>query len=274
MNLATALLANNLLILIGGPVTQAFPDAGLCTAVAISLHYFFLAQFLWMSLMSFEMARTFYQAKKLRVDSTPQKRNLLIVYFIFGWGLPLLISIVSIIVNFTTDRLVQYGVLEDGRLGSCWINHLESAVVAFIVPLVVSLLINVVLFVFVTAYLILASRSQTKLDRNKNLPYFRVNIAVFSVTGLTWIFGFIAILAGTSWAWYPFIIFNSTQGFIIFVAFLVTKKVLKMYWNLLSCHNPQESVKTGKSNLVGSSNGQQNFKLREIKPTSNQIKAC
>ena len=231
MNLATAILANNLLIIIGGPVTEAFPSIELCTTVAVSLHFFFLAQFTWMVLMSFQMAKTFYQARKL--ISTKKTKAIFVPFFIIGWSIPLLITTVSIIVDFTTDSLVSYGVLSDGRLGSCWINHAESAIVAFIVPLVLIMIINLTLFIVVTVLLCLAAHSSNKVDKKQNLAYFRVNTAVFSVTGLTWIFGFIALLAGTGWAWYPFIIFNSTQGFVIFIAFLLTKHVLKLYMNLL-----------------------------------------
>ena len=249
MNLAAAILMNNLFILVGGPITQAFPSLELCATVAICLHFFFLAQFSWMSIMSFQMARTFYQARQLKTDSKSHKRKVLAIYSLFGWGVPLLITATSIIVNFTTEHLVLYGVLADGRLGSCWINHLESAIVAFVVPLVISLVFNMVLFVIVTVFLIVASRSHAKVNKKQNLPFFRVNVAVFSVTGLTWVFGFIAILAGTSWAWYPFIIFNSTQGFVIFIVFLLTKRVLQLYWNLLVCHKPVVSSKTNKSVL-------------------------
>ena len=43
MNLAFANLVTNLLIVIGGPVSQAFPIIQLCTAVAIYLSPFFLS---------------------------------------------------------------------------------------------------------------------------------------------------------------------------------------------------------------------------------------
>ena len=188
-----------------------------------------------MSVMSFEVVRKFYQAKKLIMDSKENKLRLLIIYVLIGWGLPLLVTTVSIIVNFTTSGLVLYGVLADGSLGSCWINHLESALIAFVVPLVLSLSFNLVMFIVVIVYNIMASRSQAKLKKAENIPFFRVTLAVFSVTGLTWIFGFIAILAGASWAWYFFIVLNSTQGFVIFVAFLFKKKILKLYLGLFAC---------------------------------------
>ena len=244
MNLAFANLVTNLLILIGGPVSQVYPIAQLCTTVAILLHFFFLAQFSWMSIMSFEVVRKFHRARKLIGDSKREKLQLLIGYVLIGWGVPLLLLTVCIIVNFTTSNLVLYGVLADGSLGSCWINHLESALIAFVVPLTLSLLFNFIMFVIVTVYIIMASRSQTKLKKEDNTPFFRLNIAIFCTTGLTWIFGFIAILAGDSWAWYLFIIFNSTQGFSIYIAFLLKKKTLKLYIDFVTCKILEKKLKS------------------------------
>ena len=250
MNLSAAILANNLFILIGGPITQAFPSVQLCATVAICLHFFFLAQFMWMSIMSFQMAKGFHQAWKLKmVSKSEQKSSTMVVYFLIGWGTPFLIVAISIIVNFSTQNLVLYGVLDDGKLGSCWINHLESAIISFIVPLIVSMVINFTLFVIVTVFLCHSARSSTRIANGKSLPYFRVNVAVFSVTGLTWVFGFVALLAGTNWAWYPFIIFNSTQGFMIFITFILTKRVLKLYWKFLLCRNDTVSKSTKRTNV-------------------------
>ena len=244
MNLAFANLWTNLLLLIGGPLTQAFPITQLCTAVAILLHFFFLVQFAWMSVMSFDVVRKFNQARKLTVDSKHTELRLLVIYAFVGWGVPLLISTVSLIINFTTAGLVLYGVLADGSLGFCWINHLESAVITFVVPLVLSLSFHLVMFIVATFYICMAARSQAKLERKGGTPLFHLNIAIFCTTGLTWIFGFIAILAGTSWVWYPFIIFNSTQGFVIFIAFLFTKKTLKLYIRCLTCKKAKDLSKS------------------------------
>lgn len=256
MNLSFANLVTNLLILVGGPVTQAFPFIQLCTAVAILLHFFFLAQFTWMSVMSVEVVRKFNRAKKLIVDSKRDKMRLLVIYMFIGWGAPLLISTVSIVVNFTTTGLVLYGVLADRSIGSCWINHLESALIAFVAPLVLSISLNLVMFIIVTVYIFMAARSQSKLKKEDNTPFFHLNIAIFCTTGLTWVFGFIAILAGASWAWYLFIIFNSTQGFVIFVAFLLTKKTLKLYVNCLTCKRAEKG--SSKSLTISTSQLQTN----------------
>ena len=253
MNLAFANLMTNLLILVGGPISQAYPIVELCTSVAIALHFFFLAQFAWMSIMSLEVVRKFHRAKKLTVDSKDKKLQLLATYMLTGWGLPLLITMVSIVVNFTMQGLVLYGVLADGSLGSCWINHLESALIAFVVPLVVSISFNFIMFIVVSVYIFMASRSESKLHRKDTTPFLHLNIAIFSTTGLTWAFGFVAILAGTNWAWYLFIIFNSTQGFVIFVAFLFTKKTLKLYLSCFTCKRDVHMEKTSIQKSTSSS---------------------
>ena len=250
MNLAATILMSSLFILVGGPITAAFPNANLCTSVAVILHFFFLGQFSWMSVMSFEMVRTFNQALKLRTqESNRFKRNLFITYFLIGWGLPLLVTVMSIIVNFTTDGLVLYGVLSDGTQGRCWINHLESAIVAFVVPVCLSLLFNFTTFIVVSVYLFMASRAQDKVEKHNRVSYLRINLAIFTVSGLTWLFGFIAILAGTSWAWYVFIILNSGLGFVIFIAFLFTKKVLQLYLSLLRITVPESILSSTKQSV-------------------------
>ena len=220
MNLAITILVTSLFILIGGPITAAVRNTDLCTSVAVILHFFFLGQFSWMSVMSFEMMRTFHQASKLRKqESNKFKQNLFVTYFLLGWGLPLLITVVSITVNYTTSGLVLYGVRADGTQGSCWINHFESAILAFTVPLCLSLSFNIITFIIVSVYLFKAFRTQAKVEKQNYVSYFLINMAVFTVSGLTWVFGFIAILAGTRWAWYIFIILNSILGFVIFISF-------------------------------------------------------
>ena len=242
MNLAATILMSSLFILIGGPITAAFPNVNLCTSVAVILHFFFLAQFSWMSVMSFEMARTFNQALKLRTrQSNRFKQNLFITYFLIGWGLPLLVTIISITVNFTTNGLVLYGVRSDGTQWLCRINHLESAIVAFVIPVCLSLLFNFTTFIVVSVYLFMASRAQDKVEKYRHVSYLRINLAIFIASGLTWVFGFIAILVGTDWVWYVFIILNSGLGFVIFIAFLCTKKVLILYMSLLHIRLPESA---------------------------------
>ena len=91
MNLALAILAVNVLFLAGGPVSKYFPFIEVCTTIAICLHFFFVAQFVWMSLMTFEMVRKFYQSKRMALDTKKSRRKLFIIYTLLGWSLPLVV---------------------------------------------------------------------------------------------------------------------------------------------------------------------------------------
>ena len=156
------------------------------------------------------------------------------MYAFLGWGIPLLIVLPTIIVNFTTTNLVLYGEMEDGTPGVCWINHLYSSIVVYHAPLGFLLIYNSVIFVIVTVYLCVSFISRSKLNSNKKTPFLRFNIAIFSVSGITWMFWFIALLPGLQWALIPYIILNTAQGFVIFVAFLCTKRVALLYLNLVT----------------------------------------
>ena len=249
MNLSFAILVTNLFFVIGGPVVQHFPSAELCAVVAIFLHFFYLAQFVWMSLFSVEMAHTFYLARKMVGVAERQRRGLLLLgYVLIGWGIPLGVVLVTLALNYSGSGLVLYGTTPNGDVGNCWINHLPSFVATFLVPLLVSLFVNLGTFLFVSAVLWLSSRSKSASHQANHLVLVRVWLAVFSVTGLTWVFGFMAIPRLTQWAWYPFVLFNSTQGFLIFLAFLCTKKTFDLYLGLLKgagrrlCHTHGHKV--------------------------------
>ena len=254
MHLAVAILVGNLLILVGGPIGKVFEI--ICTPVAILNHYVFLSQFTWMSLMSTEIARNLYQAFKMKAsESKAYKVKLLVVYALLGWGIPLLIVLLTIIVNFTTTDLVLYGEMKDGTSGVCWINHPLSVIVAFTAPLGISLIYNTVIFIIATIYLCVSSISRSKLNSDKRVPFLRLNIATFSVSGITWLFGFIALLPGLQWAWIPYIILNSAQGFIIFISFLCTKRVALLYLGLFTHHRQKGVTEFSTKETLSSAKG-------------------
>ena len=229
MNLSAAILATSIFILIGIPLFALSERDEVCQMTAIFLHWVVLSQFSWMTIMSYELARTMIRATHLRQSETKKvKRNTFLVYLLIGWGLPIIVTSVSIALNYTTDY-IDYGVD-----GFCWIADTPSFYAVFLVPISLSLLTNMVMFA-VTSYLLFgAQRGEAKLQKQKSTSYMylRIYLSVFSISGLTWLFGFVAILARDDWAWYLFIIFNSSQGFTICVAFLFTRKVFSFYKKL------------------------------------------
>lgn len=237
-NLALSILLSTLFILVGGPIAEATQSRGLCVSVAIILHLFFLAQFSWMTILSTEISLTLYRGIKLRrTPSAKRRKRTFALYLLLGWTIPALVVGISIAVNFapSTSHLVLYGRLEDGTDGLCWINHTNSAIVAFLVPVIVSILVNSVLLLLITLVLMRAFLNKIGLSTSSTpYAYIRVYAAVFFTSGVTWLFGFLAILSGEDWAWYPFITLNSIQGLALCLAFLLTKKVAYLYLCVLS----------------------------------------
>ena len=254
-NLSASMLVTNLFILVGAPVVEATQSRSLCISVSIVLHLFFLAQFSWMTAMSVEILWALMRGLQLRVPSLRKSSQTFVVYFLVGWGLPLAIVGVTAAVNFSpsTSHLVLYGRLEDGTDGLCWINHKVSAIVAFVVPVALSLLINLVILVIISVILIRAVRHQVSINHSSPYVYVRLYCAVFFSSGITWVFGFLAIIAGTDWAWYPFIVFNSVQGFLLFVVFILTKKVCVLYLSLVSCGRLDYRPSGGTGKVISSS---------------------
>ena len=231
MNLCTAILATSLTFTIGNIIIRSYPLKEVCSALAIVLHYGCLAQFAWMSVFSCEIARHFYQATKLIKESKETKHKLLSVYFTIAWLFPLIIVAITTTLNYSTNGLIQYGVNSPDQL-NCWINHYEAIIVTFILPLALSLFFNLVTFTITSILLYRAYRDQSRMKKSNSFAILRVWLASFLITGLTWIFGILAIPA-PSWMWYPFAIFNSTQGFAISLTFLSTRKVFNLYRQLL-----------------------------------------
>ena len=228
MNLTAAILATYLFLLIGNPLANATKKQEICETTAIFLHWLMLSQFFWMSIMSFETLRIMYQANKLRqVENDTVANKMFLLYFSIGWGIPATIILVLVVVNFTTDA-IQYG-----KDGVCWIGQTASFFAVFLTPVILFILFNGITFMVTFTFLFRASREHAKFNTQSKISFIRVTIAVFSITGLTWIFGFVALLAKEVWMWCVYIILTSTQGLFICIAFTFTKKMFSMYKNVL-----------------------------------------
>ena len=238
-NIAGTVLVSTLFLLIGGPIAEATQSRGLCVSVAIALHLFFLAQFSWMCILSVEIMLTLSRGIKLRPPPARKEvQKTFFLYFLFGWSIPIVIVVISVTLNFvpSTSHLVLYGRLADGTDGLCWINHKVSAIVAFLVPVATTIAINFILLSVITAILLRAFLNQRQLNTTGTLyMYVRIYMVVVLGSGATWLFGFLALLVDSVWAWYPFIALNSALGFALFVAFFFTRKVGFLYLRLVSC---------------------------------------
>ena len=254
VNFVLSILFGDVLFLVGAPLFQYVRVDILCSILAIAIHYVYLCHFSWMTVMGSELVRSFYHIKKLN-KSDAENWKLLTLYMLLGWLSPLVIVTPTIIVNFTVEDSVNYGVGS-----SCWINEPIALIVTFVVPVGLSVIFNVITFIIVMVIVAhirhkqMASSHDPKEQKKQSWKDFRFAVALLTVTGLSWLFGFLALFSSDlSWAWYLFIIFNTTQAVAVLVAFLFTKKVFYLYWSLLCCSIAKPS-KTVTSNKLSTTN--------------------
>ena len=231
MNFVLVLLLGDLTFLLGTALFAVTLENVVCQVVAILLHYLFLARFVWMSLLSLNVARHFYHAAKFIASGEKESWPYLILYMAAGWLSPLLVLGVTVPLNYAISGTVGYGVN-----GMCWMNQTLVIIVSFIVPLAICILFTTGAFLFVCIILVKLNWSTVTKDKHRTSSHnFRVLVAVFFVTGSMWLFGFLALIdSALSWAWYVFIILNTTQAVFLTLAYICTAKVLRLYRTALA----------------------------------------
>ena len=249
MNLGVAILLSDLVLMGLFTANVYFPSTNFCAINAVLLHYTFLARFVWMTIISIHLASTlvkpFHFSNKRHAEW-----KILVAFIIIGWCLPLLIVALCIVLNFSPNHLVGYG--NDGR---CWITDQRAFIGAFVAPVSVSIFINLLCFTAATIAICRAKiRGNGGIVRNyaSNLRTFA---ALSSLMGVTWIFGFIALAAGSVVPWYFFIVLNSTQGLFVAVMMLCKWKTVQI------CRSHCGKLKGGQQHILKSSSTRINFDL-------------
>ena len=112
---------------------------------------------------------------------------------------------------------------------------------AFLGPILAILLFNSVIFVLVIRVLIqhsLKKQHGKKVDKKNTENVKRLLISIFGIMflfGLTWVFGALTISDASTAFQFLFAIFNSLQGFFIFVFFCVLGKEARELWLQFLC---------------------------------------
>ncbi|CAB3991597.1 adhesion G- coupled receptor G2-like [Paramuricea clavata] len=126
--------------------------------------------------------------------------------------------------------------------------------VAFVTPVILILVGNIVVFCLVIRSLLTSGKKVTSSLKVSSLQQARQGIAIMVLLGLTWLFGFLAIDdAKLAFQWL-FCIFNSLQGFLVFILFCIlpagTRKHLRKLCSQKSSYQIREDPSTG-STAIG-----------------------
>ncbi|UJR37227.1 hypothetical protein I4U23_029936 [Adineta vaga] len=137
----------------------------------------------------------------------------------------------------------------------CWLSKLPFFV-SFILPIVLYIFINSILFIIV-AYSLLCGKTAQRLQstrplESQRLSRFTLALSCFIVLGLTWIFGLFAIGPVRLLFQILFCIFATLTGFLIFILYIITSKTKRTCWNntfkslgISSIYSPTSSSSSG-----------------------------
>ncbi|XP_061170943.1 uncharacterized protein LOC133180430 [Saccostrea echinata] len=193
-NLCYAITAAQLVFLMG---IKAVQIKIICSIIALLLHYFYSAVFVWMLVEGLLL-----YSKVVQVFGSEKSR--IAYYYVFGWGLPLIILIVSATANWK-----GYGTKQ-----SCWLSMSDGTVWAFVGPAVSVIVVNMVILWIVIRIIVHLERSDEYRQIRSSI---KGAIFLLPLLGLTWIFGLMAVNEDTIIFQYLFAIFNSLQGFFVFL---------------------------------------------------------
>ncbi|XP_072307429.1 uncharacterized protein [Eucyclogobius newberryi] len=231
VQLCIALLLLNLVFMLDGWLA-GFSVNGLCISTAFFLHYFLLASFTWAGLEALHMYLSIVRV------FTPYLSKYMMKFSIMGWGIPLIVVIIIIAVDKNNYGLVSYGKYTDGTTDDfCW---LRNDLAFYIGVLAYFLLIFTFCLIIFVVVLVQLARIKRQNPQNKS-PNRGVLADLRSISGLVILLGFTWGFALFAWGplYLPFVylfsIFNSLQGFFVFVLHCAVKENVQRQWRMYLC---------------------------------------
>ena len=146
-------------------------------------------------------------------------------------------------------------------LHSCFLGELVVFLMAFLVPVMLILIFNCVIYVLILRVLILhAVRKNQRLQKSTMTPSEAVKMllsftGIMFLFGMTWIFGIFTFISepGVSYALqFLFAFFNAFQGFFIFLFFVVLSSDSRAAWKSLLCPCLVKKGQTTSKNYLSS----------------------
>ncbi|XP_070557346.1 adhesion G-protein coupled receptor G2-like [Ptychodera flava] len=213
INQCIALLCLMLVFIAGIDQTHSYWG---CISVAVLLHFFTLAAFMWMGMEAFNMYMAFIRVMPMYISYFMVKIG------IIAWGVPLLAVVITLslgVENYVSGK--EY----------CFMAHYPFYY-AYVIPIAVILLYNLVVYTRVIMRLCAKSQATT-MDKPQHLHMrwqIRNSICILLLLGFTWIFAFFAVEEVTLLFQYLFCVFNSMQGFFIFIFYCLDQKDAREQW--------------------------------------------
>ena len=188
-----------------------------CAMIGMICHLLWLCVMFAMNVCSVDMFLIF---RKLKVT-----KNIHIgIRIIKRLAYIVTLSVFFVIVNVVVSLINSHGdVIGYGGI-ICYISSKLMQIVTFIIPSVVSIVANITLFIYVVVEINKSSINSAGLQQERN--YLAIYARLSTLTGFTWLVGFLLILVQSEVLEYIFVLLNASQGVFIMVAFSLNRKLL------------------------------------------------
>lgn len=223
MNLVIAILLAQVLFLVAVFAVSPQTSRVACYGIAVGLFFLLLCVFSWMLA---EGLHIYFMV--VRVFDSGRTRKLF--YLLIGWGFPFIVTVV--VVSF-----FQRGLLSRDL---CWLSIETGAIWSFVGPLIFVMLFNLVI---VTMVMSVTSKMLNEERPSNVRSLTKAFVTLLPILGLTWVFGLLAVNNNSIVFEYLFAIFNSSQGFLIFLFYClknseVRKEFKRKLHNLRAQRHP------------------------------------
>ncbi|XP_054830240.1 adhesion G-protein coupled receptor G2 [Eublepharis macularius] len=230
IQLCVALLLLNLVFLLDSWIALHH-IRGLCISVAVLLHYFLLVSFTWMGLEAFHMYLALVKVFNTYV------RKYILKFCIIGWGVPALVVAIVLAIRLDNYGLESYGKFPNGSSDEfCWIKNNVVFYITVVGYFCIIFLLNISMFIVVLIQLCrIKKKKQLGAQRKTSIQDLRSVAGLTFLLGITWGFAFFAWGPVNLIFMYLFAIFNTLQGFFIFIFYCVAKENVRKQWRRYLC---------------------------------------
>ena len=192
-----------------------------CTSVATSMHYAFLVSFFWLNVVTVNIWLTVCRNPCEMMSRKGWKRFL--SYSLYAWLAPLIIIIIALMLDkYRPDS--KYAP-RYGDNGICWLNNNVGVLLFFAIPLAIIILLNFAAYIH-TAVTIYKMRKFSVQNSGKgNIKVIIINAKLCLLTGITWIFGYVAAVFNSKELRIVFVVLNATYGLWLAICFLTSENV-------------------------------------------------
>lgn len=215
-NHVACLLVGDLLL----AITQLSSDAlkgPACIAIAISMHFIFLAAFFWLNTMCFNIWWTFRDLRPASLDKS-QETCRLRIYEMYAWGGPLVIAGLAAIMDSLPEGSNPTFLRPRFGQQRCWFYGDAELLSYFFGPIGVLLVLNLTLFAATARELTCGLwKTEVVKSNTERATLGRVCLKLVVVMGVTWVADVISwAVGGPDYVWYLTDLINALQGVLIF----------------------------------------------------------